>query len=92
MHRSPQWRLKFALVSTPDGTSLEKGISNVNSQGVTGKATVTTRFGSHDDVKIKMLCEIIMRGSETVKVMDCDKTNDQQWSRVVPDSFDVRTA
>ena len=83
MYRSPQWRLLFALVGTADGTSLKKGISNINSQVVSGKVTVTTRFGSHVDVK--MLCEINMRGSETVKRMECD-------SRVVPDSCDVRTA
>ena len=29
-----------------------KRISNVNSQGVSVKATVTTRFGSHDDVQM----------------------------------------
>ena len=33
-----------------------------------------------------------MRCSETVKEMQCAKTNDQQWSRIVPDFFDVRAA
>ena len=33
-----------------------------------------------------------MRGNETFKEMDYEKTSDQQWNGVVPDSFDVRTA
>ena len=32
-----------------------------------------------------------MRGNETFKEMDYEKTNDQ-WNGVVPDSFDVHTA
>ena len=30
-----------------------------------------------------------MRDSETFKEMECAKTNDQQWNRMVFDSFDV---
>ena len=33
-----------------------------------------------------------MRGNETFKEMDYEKTNGQQWNGVVPVSFDVRTA
>ena len=37
---------------------------------------------------VKMLCGTIMRGNETFKEMDYEKTNDQQWNGVMPDSFD----
>ena len=63
---------------------------NVNSQETSWRATVTTHFGLHDDVK--MLCGTIMRDSGTFKEMECAKTNDQQWNRTVCDSFNVRAA
>ena len=81
--------LEFSLTGTEDCTSLEKGVSNVRSQGASWKATVATCLGSHDDVK--MLCGTIMRDSEAFKETDYAKTNDQQWNRIVLDSFDVHT-
>ena len=41
-----------------------------------------THLGLYDDVK--MLCGIIMWGTETFKKTDYVKTNDQQWNGVVP--------
>ena len=72
----------FALVGAVAGTSFEEMVSNVNSQGASWKAAVPTRFGSYDDVK--MLCGTIMRGNETFKEMDFEKTNDQQWNGAIP--------
>ena len=40
----------------------------------------------------KYLLEWMSELRKSAKGMECDKTNDQQWSRVVPDSCDVRTA
>ena len=40
----------------------------------------------------KYLLEWTSELRKSAKGMECDKTNDQQWSRVVPDSCDVRTA
>ena len=44
--------LEFASADTEDCTSLEKGLSNDKSQGASGKATVTTRFDAHGDMKV----------------------------------------
>ena len=40
----------------------------------------------------KYLLEWTSELRKSAKGMECDKTNDQQWSRVMPDSCDVRTA
>ena len=65
LHWSPQWSELFARIRFGR-------CPNVNSQGTSWRATVTTHFGLHDDVK--MLCGIIMRDSETFKEMECAKT------------------
>ena len=83
LHWSPQWRELLARIRFGR-------CPNVNSQGTSWRATVTTHFGLHDDVK--MLCGTIMRDSETFQEMECAKTNDQQWNRTLCDSFNVRTA
>ena len=39
---------------------------------------------------VKKLRETIVRSNEMFKEMNCVKTNDQQWYRVVPDVCDIR--